>query len=271
VAIDFPDENNREQYDITECFDKQLTQDGINPLLHKYVWKCKARRHIGSFEANDPEMTEADKRLIERREYDAVVSEEVAKEISKYDALDEKRGVYEDAVYGGYELDSERIKNYDKQDVRNRPVEKYDFLDEGTALDIIRFGCGSRLVTDGYSLIFVTADGDPYVVAISDHEPVVKGAEFESGLRWMKATDAEIVFVNIDGQSSVVTRDDEYTDAKLEINVNSLYDLTFDTDKQMNSNGQNFLKFKGTRSYIWADRQHLYAKLQSNKKLYQIA
>jgi hypothetical protein len=25
VSIDFPDENNREKYEITECFDKQLT------------------------------------------------------------------------------------------------------------------------------------------------------------------------------------------------------------------------------------------------------
>lgn len=270
VAIDFPDENNREQYDITECFDKQLTQDGINPLLHKYVWKCKARRHIGSFEKNDPEMTEADKRLIEKHEYDAVVSEEVVKEVSKYDVLDEERGISEDAVYGGYELDSGRIKNYDKQDVRNRPAEKYDFLDEDTAIDIMRFGCGSRLVTDGYSLIFVTSDGDPYVVAIVDHSPVVQGADFESGLRWIKATDAEIVFVNIDGQSSVVSRDENYTDDKLEINLNSLYDVTFDTEKQINANEQNFLKFKGTRSYMWADQHHLYAKLQSNKKLYQI-
>lgn len=54
VALDFPDENNREKYEITECLDKQLTQDGLNPLLHKYIWKCKARRYINSHEEGAP-------------------------------------------------------------------------------------------------------------------------------------------------------------------------------------------------------------------------
>ena len=50
VAIDFPDDKNKEVYEITECYDKQLTTDGISPLLHKYVWKCKARRRIDSYD-----------------------------------------------------------------------------------------------------------------------------------------------------------------------------------------------------------------------------
>lgn len=73
VEIDFPDDSNREKYEITDCFDRQLTQDGINPLLHKYVWKCKARRYINSYEDAAPESNEADKRLDEKRKYDAVV------------------------------------------------------------------------------------------------------------------------------------------------------------------------------------------------------
>jgi hypothetical protein len=50
IAIDFPDEKSREEYEITECYDKQLTTDGISPLLHKYVWKCKARRRVDSYD-----------------------------------------------------------------------------------------------------------------------------------------------------------------------------------------------------------------------------
>ena len=67
VTIDFPDESNRERYEITECFDKQLTQDGISPLLHKYVWKCKARRYVNSYEEITP--NEADDRLQEKIDY----------------------------------------------------------------------------------------------------------------------------------------------------------------------------------------------------------
>ena len=40
--------------------------------------------------------------------------------------------------------------------------DKYDFIDDGTAVDLIRFSCGSRLVTDGYVLLFMNRDGDFY-------------------------------------------------------------------------------------------------------------
>jgi len=49
-----------------------MTSDGINPLLHKYIWKCKAKRFIDSY--NDaPEPTEGDERIEEQLKYDAVV------------------------------------------------------------------------------------------------------------------------------------------------------------------------------------------------------
>ena len=54
IEIDFPDDKNREKYEITDCFDKQLTQDGISPLMHKYIWKCKTKRHINSYEEGAP-------------------------------------------------------------------------------------------------------------------------------------------------------------------------------------------------------------------------
>jgi hypothetical protein len=80
-------------------------------------------------------------------------------------------------------------KNYDKQDVRNSAPQKIDFLDNGTAIDIMRFGIGSRLVTNGYELIFCTANSDAYIIAADERKPSVSGAIcFESGLRWLKAT-----------------------------------------------------------------------------------
>lgn len=68
VTIDFPDENNRQQFEITDCFDKNLTNDGINPLLHRYVWKCKARRYISSGE-DFPEHNEANERWEEKMDF----------------------------------------------------------------------------------------------------------------------------------------------------------------------------------------------------------
>ena len=64
IAIDFPSDKNREMYEITDCFDKQLTQDGISPLLHNYIWKCKAKRYVNAHEENAP-ANEADERVEE--------------------------------------------------------------------------------------------------------------------------------------------------------------------------------------------------------------
>lgn len=85
VEIDFPDDKNREKYEITECFDKQMTQDGINPLLHKYVWKCKARRYINSYEEGAPASElEGDELVEEMHRLDQTISEEVAEDASMY-------------------------------------------------------------------------------------------------------------------------------------------------------------------------------------------
>lgn len=39
---------------------------------------------------------------------------------------------------------------------------KYDFIDDGTAIDLIRFAAGSRVVTNGYDLLFMNSSGEFY-------------------------------------------------------------------------------------------------------------
>ena len=262
VAIDFPDDQHREKYEITECFDKQLTQDGINPLLHKYVWKCKARRFIDSY--NDaPEPNEGDERLHEQIEYDDVVSEQIAESISMYDNLSTSTTIKEDAVYGGY---SGTMQNFDKMQTNHRKHERYDFLDDGTAIDILRFGCGARLCTTGYELIFIDVNGIAFQVTTNSKELPLRHAYFEEGLRWLKASNSQIVFVNIEGESTCLACDDECGNAEAEICINDLHLKTLDIG-DINIENDNFYKFKETRSYLWTDGKHLYAKLQSNNSL----
>lgn len=266
IAIDFPDETHREKYEITECFDKQLTQDGINPLLHKYVWKCKAKRYIDSF--NDaPEPNEGDERLNEQIEYDAIVTEQIAEQVSLYDNLSTSTEIKEDAVYGGY---SGVLQNFDKMATDHRKHEKYDFIDDGTAIDILIFGCGAKLCTTGYELVFIDVDGDSYQVTTNSKELPVRHAYFEEGLRWLKASDSQIVFINIEGESTCLACDDECGAAEAEICLNDLHLKTLDIGTDFNTENDNFYKFKETRSYMWTDGYHLYAKLQSNRRLSMI-
>ncbi len=259
ITIDFPDENNQEKYEITDCFDKQLTQDGISPLLHKYIWKCKARRYINSFE--DIEPNEADERLQEKLNHQAHVYEEVTDKISIYDNNDDK-------AYGGYDLDPTTTKNYDKQDIRNIEHVKYEGLPEGQLIDIQRFECGSKLCTDGYSLIFATIDNDMYIVAMTDRNLVVRDAVFESGMKWLKATKDQICFINIEGESTLLACNDESDNLK-ELNLESLYDATISTSNT-NTDGGSFVKFNGCRSYLFATPTQMFAKLENTKQTHQL-
>ena len=267
VEIDFPDENNREKYEITDCFDKQLTQDGINPLLHKYIWKCKARRYINSHEEGAPSSNEADERLEERNRYDAVVQEEVAKDVSLYDDIDAEKGVQEDYAYGGYDG---VIDKYDKQDVRiAKKLEKYEFTYGMESIDIMKFSCGSRLVTDGYDLVFVTKNGDAYAAA-QNGQPDTGLPVRESFTKWIKATDQSVVFVNVCGDACVLAFDDTKVPRGIEITLEDLYNKTTETSTPINMHGDNFVKFKGTRTILFATEDSLYAKLASNGKAYRI-
>lgn len=268
VEIDFPDDKNREKYEITDCFDKQLTQDGINPLLHKYIWKCKARRYTNSYEENTPQ-TEADDRVNEMQKYTTVTTEEVAEAISMYDTI--SGDIKEDAAYGGYDG---VITEYDTL-MPTPHCEEYEYINDGTALDIIRFENGARLMTNGYELLFMSKrdiehDYNCYRITTNSSELPNKSCLMEQNLQWLKATDSQIVFININGEVTQLICDIEYTNDNINICLNTLTDKTFNDGKQLNQNGQSFYKFPGTRTYMWSDGHHLFAKLESNKKLYQI-
>jgi len=107
ITIDFPDENNREQYEITDAFDKSLQTDGISPLLHKYIWKCTARRHIDNYD--NIEHNEANDRLEEKIKNEQIISQDIVDKISMYDDDQDK-------VYGGY---GNVINWFDKNTINN--------------------------------------------------------------------------------------------------------------------------------------------------------
>ena len=123
IVIDFPDEANAERYQITDCFDKSLQTDGISPLLHKYIWKCKARRYINSF---DMKPNEADARMLEKQRFEQVVEEEITKNVSNYEDK-------EDAAYGGYDG---TLADYEKTVLDPHEDLKVHYLDDGSFINI---------------------------------------------------------------------------------------------------------------------------------------
>ena len=264
IAIDFPDDSNREMYEVTDCFDKQLTQDGISPLLHNYIWKCKAKRYVNAHEEGVP-VNDADKRVEEMQRYDQMVDGIVTDQVSMYDTL--SGDVKEDAVYGGMDT---YVPQYDTNAVRPS-YDKYDYVDDGFGIVLMSFKMGSKLVTNGYDLTFIDNASKACNIATEKFDIAKDQCVFEQGLRWLKATDNQIVFVNVEGESTSIVKNGLATHDELEFCLNCLYDKTLDEGNPINSEQQSFFKFKGTRSYIWSDGKHLFAKLASSKELFFIA
>ena len=205
-------------------------------------------------------MSEDDKRLQEKKDHEQLVNEQIAKDISLYPDN-------EDSVYGGYELEPEVMPSYDKQDMRNIEHVEYEGLPEGQLIDIQVFECGSKLCTDGYSLVFMTRDKQAFVVAADDHEHAVRDAVFESGLKWLKATKERIVFVNIEGlMTSLVVSEGAVGS---EMNLEDLYNASVDP-AHMNEHSDSFIKFANCRTMMFATADSLYAKLESDKQTYKL-
>ena len=267
VEIDFPTTEDREKFQITECFDKQLTPESLSPLLHKFVWKCKAVRYTDSYEEGTPHEAEADKRIEEFRNYDDVVQEEVAKKVSMYDKLGNSEKT-EDDVYGGY---NGVVKGYDKNVPDLVTHDKFDFIDDGSAITLMQFGAGSKLVTTGYELLFIDDEDNAYQIACNDKTPVPsKMLVAEQHLKWLKATDSSLVFVNIEGVVTSIAVDFAARQNDIEICLEDLNVKTLDDAADINIESENFYKFKNTRTWILGTGKHLYCKLASNKQLYTL-
>jgi len=130
-------------------------------------------------------------------------------------------------------------------------------------------------LTNGYELVFVRRGAvDPYtgesqpeglVVAGCDHKPVVESALYEHGIRWLKATNTQVVFVNIEGQATIIAKAEGLPPDRLQISLNSLYDATIEYDKGINGKICNFYKFRGTRTVLWSTQDGLFVKFANGE------
>ena len=133
------------------------------------------------------------------------------REISAYSEISgvykKKVDVNEDAVYGGYDG---VVDEYDHM-APGPQYTKYDFIDDGSEIVLIKFGVGSCLLTNGYELIFKNRKGDFYQITTNSIELPSKQCMYEQNLRWLKATDSEVVFINVEGESTAIACDIEAT------------------------------------------------------------
>jgi hypothetical protein len=100
--IDFEDNNNYEEYEISRVSDRNLETDGLNPLLGKYIWKCDVVRRDPSYEDVIGDIQEENQTTskIEQNTWEEDVSNEIFEyDNTEVDLIDVENS---DAVYGDY-------------------------------------------------------------------------------------------------------------------------------------------------------------------------
>lgn len=143
IVIDFPGNEQLEQYEITEVYSRKPTSnDGINPLLGKYIWKCKANRRISSYETgvNSDIMSEnATEDFMDTVKKTLHDKNSTFKDIHDYSITDV------DDVYGGYDSAVQLEQDPDR----------YIMTDVISGTSIIQdFNNGTSLLSDGNDLYF---------------------------------------------------------------------------------------------------------------------
>jgi hypothetical protein len=161
VKIDFHTEDGHtEQYEITEVISRKPTnQDGLNPMLGKYVWKCEAVRRIPSQHENlDPEdgsrqnheaqmdFNENRAKVLDNQVHNWTSSTEVEDDVyGRYDRMDAFKGFSEEtssddgSMFNSKQLDLSSISSVEH-------VSGY--------FRICGFEDGTSILTDGYDLYY---------------------------------------------------------------------------------------------------------------------
>ena len=239
VTIDFPDDRNRERYQITECNDKDLSQSGLNPLLHKYVWKCKARRYVNDHETF-PEENDADKHLAEKLDLVNTAAHDVGAEIEAYPNS-------EDKIYGGY------TKKDDFKDINEyKPAKTGKLPSVGSMMTVLEFGNGSVLKTDGFDLWYFAFENDQGTQIDSE---ITKGNfKIDENIQFLRASKTQLVFVQLDGKVCELANAEDSSEVSNVENklLDSLTVLTIPANGAFNpnANGDNFFKFSSSGTML---------------------
>lgn len=245
-------------YEVNEVKDQGITQnDNLNPLVYKYIFKIAAQKRINSYEDTAPIEDSIQEKL------DNITKENISNtlfvnEISKYEDN-------EDMVYGGF-TGKEYIKdNY--VDTRNESI----IWDEskiysGTIMNVLTFGNGNSLLTDGYDLYYKNVEERVTKLTLSKQVKPKNYNGINSSLRYIKANKGNIYFQNIDG---IITK--LIGNADMTIDPNFVLKMENITNDKFNEDGMNFYKFKNCKTLLFSTPYNLFCRLEKDSKFHLLA
>lgn len=246
-------------YEVNDIQSQDMATDGINPLIFKYIWKISAQRRINSYEDTAPE-----------EDGNTWNKKELAKENLSRIYLNNTIEPFEDdqdLVYGGFKgtnaIGSE--ESWVSSDISWDTSELYI----GSYMNIITFGNGSELMTDGLNLYFKnTHDAVTKLSLYSGDYDSSELSGIPVSLRYIKADSSNIYFQDVDGKvqklvGTATTKD------KVILELNKRFEE--DYQKVENEDGMNFFKFPNCRTILFSSPDNLYAKLEDIDEFYRLA
>jgi len=246
VRIDFPGGEQLEEYEINEVFSRRpTTNEGVNPLLGKYIWKCKASRRIASYETiantdiQNENATEDLMDVIKKTQHDKI---DMFKEIHDYSTTTD------DDVYGGYDAASALVLDPDRY-VNSLVISGSSIIQD--------FNNNTSLLTDGSDLYF---QDEATYTNITNNVSGNSYNEFNfpievDNVMYLKIKNGNIYYTNDDStvenkltNFSYVNKKEQFSFDYILNNVNSKYSLNsyssyvFKSDKfALFSNGTNLI------------------------------
>lgn len=241
-------------YEITDSNNQNLTNTGINPLVHKYIWKCEATRRIASHD-NGP-MSEG---MIQAHEN--LLKETISR--NSYSNALEAYPDDSDLIYGGFKGNTYQESSNSSGDTGITWDESISYTDNNI-VNIFNFTNGSKLITDGYNLYFKNIN-DQITKISTFSEPTEDIDKLPVNLRYLKADAGNIYFQNILGDYIKLVGSSDMSDYNIDI-ANISYD-----NSDLNSPDMNFYKFSNCKTILFASQFNLFAKLENNDEFIVLA
>lgn len=241
-------------YEITDSNNQNLTNTGINPLVHKYIWKCEATRRIASHD-NGP-MSEG---MIQAHEN--LLKETISR--NSYSNALEAYPDDSDLIYGGFKGNTYQESSNSSGDTGITWDESISYTND-SIVNIFNFTNGSKLITDGYNLYFKNIN-DQITKISTFSEPTEDIDKLPINLRYLKADAGNIYFQNILGDYIKLVGSSDMSDYNIDI-ANISYD-----NSDLNSTDMNFYKFSNCKTILFASQFNLFAKLENNDEFIVLA
>lgn len=241
IRVYLTDDVNFEDYEITQVYDRVLSDGGINPLLHKYIYRCDVVRRIPDEENIFGDYDDMEQ--YSKDNLDVLGKVEHAREIISNEVDDYSDNV--DDVYGGYGSGETSIPD----------VEEYDGTDTVDVLTtIFEFGeTDANIYTNGWDLYFKNNESDISKITMFHVEQ--SGLDIPTGLMYLKTDGVDLFFNNKNSELARLTNNsgDRTTQIPLGTKLN-------DFEMGGNVSGDMIYKFKSSKTILFSDGINLFTR-----------